>query len=143
MERRQMMFWSSNEYVKIIKKQSYLKLVIVLNYIIEEKLELSIEERLGVETLGFTIMNFDGKCIYTYDKFFAALNGVYYTLHPPNKWDIHLRCSLSNIICGLCSWAKMVVCRSLLLLIYIKGKKKIWCWCWSSSKVRLDWLLLT
>jgi len=44
-----------------------------VNYIVEEKLEVSIEERLGVEALVVVIMNFDGEGIAENDELVSAI----------------------------------------------------------------------
>ncbi|KAG5568878.1 hypothetical protein H5410_064106 [Solanum commersonii] len=57
-----------------MKQESDLKLVSVVNHIVEQCSDVSIEERLGVDALAAVMMNFEGDGIEDYDELVAALD---------------------------------------------------------------------
>uniref|UniRef100_M1DU10 Integrase core domain containing protein n=1 Tax=Solanum tuberosum TaxID=4113 RepID=M1DU10_SOLTU len=79
MERGQMKFRLNNEEVTLniyrsMKQESDLKMVSVVNHIVERGSEVSIKERLGVDALVAIIMHFDGDGIEDYDELVDALD---------------------------------------------------------------------
>uniref|UniRef100_M1DAZ4 Integrase core domain containing protein n=2 Tax=Solanum tuberosum TaxID=4113 RepID=M1DAZ4_SOLTU len=78
-ERGQMKFRLNNEEVTLnicrsMKQKSDLKLVSVVNHIVERGYEVSIEERLCVDALAAVMMNFDGDGIEDYDGLVVTLD---------------------------------------------------------------------
>lgn len=57
-----------------MKQESNLKLVSVVNQIVEQGSDVSIEERLGVDALAAVMMNFEGDGIEDYDELVVALD---------------------------------------------------------------------
>lgn len=89
MEREQINFQLNNEEVtfnicKLMKHQSDFNLVFIVNYIVEEKLEVSIEGKLGVEALAVVIMNFDGEGIHEYDELLHLMGLISLVTHQRN-----------------------------------------------------------
>uniref|UniRef100_M1DFB2 Integrase core domain containing protein n=1 Tax=Solanum tuberosum TaxID=4113 RepID=M1DFB2_SOLTU len=62
------------KYHRSMKQESDLKAVSMVNHIVEQDSEVSIEERLGVDILAAVIMNFDSDGIEDYDELVAALD---------------------------------------------------------------------
>ncbi|KAK4724127.1 hypothetical protein R3W88_026906 [Solanum pinnatisectum] len=74
-----------------MKHQSDLKVVHVVNFIVNEQSEVPIKERLGVEALAVVIVNFDGEKIEEYDELVVVLDGVECSRCIPKKMDLDLK----------------------------------------------------
>ncbi|XP_015167823.1 uncharacterized protein [Solanum tuberosum] len=79
MEKEQMKFRLNNEEATLnisrsMKQSCELKSVSMVTHIVESGSKVSIEERLGVDTLATVMMNFDSDGIEDYDELVAALD---------------------------------------------------------------------
>ncbi|XP_049364329.1 uncharacterized protein LOC125829104 [Solanum verrucosum] len=87
MERGQMKFRLNNDEVtfniyRFMKHESDLKLVSVVNHIVEQESEVSIKERLGVDAPAAVTINFDSDGIDDYDELVAALDRFEFHFKP-------------------------------------------------------------
>lgn len=57
-----------------MKLENDLKLVFVVNHIVERGPDMTIEERLGIDSLAAVMINFEGDDIEDYDELVTALD---------------------------------------------------------------------
>ncbi|KAK4726902.1 hypothetical protein R3W88_031819 [Solanum pinnatisectum] len=90
-----MKFRLNNEHVtfnicRSMKQGSELKLVSVVNHIVERGSKVSIKERLGVDALAAVMINFEGDEIEDYDELLTALNRFKFC-SKPKKLELDMK----------------------------------------------------
>ncbi|XP_049371952.1 uncharacterized protein LOC125836842 [Solanum verrucosum] len=95
MEKGQMKFRLNSEEVtfnscRSMKQESDLKTVSVVTHMVERGSKVSIEERLGVDTLAAVMINFEGDGIEDYDELVAALDRFAFR-SKPKKLELDMK----------------------------------------------------
>ena len=73
-----------------MQKESDLKMVYVVNYIVEQESEVSIENMLGVDALAVVLINFDSDGIEDYDELVTALDRFKFR-SKPKKLELDIK----------------------------------------------------